>query len=123
MTSPEHLGVFDTVCSIADSKWVLIIKQKVDGSIDKHIVRLVARGFSQNPEDYGEITSQIVDIAVIRYTLVAQQDTPNSLPTTHYRFLQISYRWEQFLGLEIRDRPLNRSEMAKAISKTIGKPF
>jgi len=54
---------------IVDSKWVFSIKLKVDGSKDKYKARLVARGFSQNPEDYGSITSPIIDTAVIRYTL------------------------------------------------------
>ena len=52
-----------------DSKWVLTIKLNVDGSINKYKARLVARGFSQNPADYGKITSPVIDAATIRYTL------------------------------------------------------
>jgi len=41
----------------------------MDRGKNKYKVRLVARGFSQNPEDYGSITSPVIDTAVIRYTL------------------------------------------------------
>lgn len=75
MASLEKHDVFDIVTevppgtAVVDSKWVLTIKQKLDRSIEKYKARLVARGFSQNPEDYGEITSPVIDTAVIRYTL------------------------------------------------------
>jgi hypothetical protein len=32
-----------------DTKWVLLIKRKSDGSIEKYKARKVARGFSQMP--------------------------------------------------------------------------
>ena len=60
--------------AISVSKWVLSIKQKVDGSIDKYKARLVARGFSQNPEDYGEITPSH------RYAMPS--DTPQRMNST-----------------------------------------
>jgi len=51
---------------IVDSKWVFSIKLNVDGSKDKYKAHLVACGFSQNPEDYGSITSPVIGTAAIR---------------------------------------------------------
>ena len=54
---------------VVDSKWILMIKITVEGAIDKYKARLVARGFSQDPDDYGEISSPVIDAAAVRYTL------------------------------------------------------
>jgi len=76
MNALQHHDVLELIIGdlppssqIVDSKWVFSIKLKVDGSKDKYKACLVARGFSQNPEDYGSITSPVIDTAVIRYTL------------------------------------------------------
>ena len=54
---------------IVDGRFVLTIKYHVDGSLDKFKARLIARGFTQNPEDYGEIMAPVVDAVAIRYSL------------------------------------------------------
>ena len=54
---------------VVDSKWILMIKVTVEGEVDKYKARLVARGFSQDPDDYGEISSPVIDAAAVRYTL------------------------------------------------------
>jgi hypothetical protein len=56
--------------SVIDGKWVLQRKLKVDGSIDKHKARLVARGDCQKEGiDYFDITSPVVDASIIRFAL------------------------------------------------------
>ena len=54
---------------VVDSKWILMIKVTVEGEVDKYKARLVARGFSQEPDDYGEISSPVIDAAAVRCAL------------------------------------------------------
>jgi len=43
-------------CKAIENKWILKVKQKSDGSIERHKVRLVAKGFTQEVGiDYEEI--------------------------------------------------------------------
>ena len=59
------------------NKWVLKIKRKADGSIDKYKARLMAKGFTQQEDiDYDETFSLVVRVASIRLipTIVAQLD-------------------------------------------------
>ena len=49
------------------NKWVLKIKHKVNGSIDKYKVRLIAKGYKQRERvAYEETFSPIVRFAFIR---------------------------------------------------------
>ena len=41
----------------------------MEEAIDKYKARLVARGFSQDPDDYGEISSPVINTVAVRYTL------------------------------------------------------
>jgi hypothetical protein len=75
-TSLEEHEAFEFVdqvpdhANIIDGKWVLQRKLKVDGSIDKHKARLVARGDRQKEGiDYFDITSPVVDASIIRFAL------------------------------------------------------
>jgi hypothetical protein len=67
--APDH-------ANIIDGKWVLQRKLKVDGSIDKHKARLVARGDRQKEGiDCFDITSPVVDASIIKFAfgLVVQR--------------------------------------------------
>jgi hypothetical protein len=56
--------------SIVSSKWVLKLKKKPDGSIDKFKARLVARGFSQTQGvDFTETFAPTLRMETIRFIL------------------------------------------------------
>ena len=73
-----------------DGKWVLQRKLKVDGSIEEHKARLVARGDRQKEGiDYFDITLPAVDASIIRLALglavqramhIAILDVPTAFP-------------------------------------------
>jgi hypothetical protein len=55
---------------LIDCKWVYRIKRKYDGTIDKYMARLVAKGFKQRYGiDYEDTFSLVVKSATIRLVL------------------------------------------------------
>lgn len=57
-------------CNIVSNRWVLRIKRKPDGSIDRYKARLVARGFSQvYGIDYTETYAPVVSAISVRLLL------------------------------------------------------
>jgi hypothetical protein len=60
--------------NIIGCKWVFRIKRKADGTIEQHKVRLVAKGFHQQPGvDYGETYSPVVKRTTVRLVLSVVQ--------------------------------------------------
>jgi histone deacetylase 1/2 len=55
---------------VIDCKWVYMVKRKLDGTVDRYKVALVAKGFKQQYGiDYEETCSPVVKVATIHIVL------------------------------------------------------
>jgi hypothetical protein len=86
---------------VIDSKWVMVIKQHPDGTIEKYKVRLVARGDMQTAEEYSEISSPVVDAEVVRLTLsqAAQNDLEIAILDVPTAYLGATLQEEVYIRL------------------------
>jgi hypothetical protein len=69
MESHEGFTLIEKVAegaSIIGSRWVMGRKLLANGTIDKWKVRVVSRGDLQNPGDYNDITSPVINWGLIR---------------------------------------------------------
>jgi hypothetical protein len=65
-----HLVPSHRARNIIDCKWVYKIKRQQDGSVDRYMAHLVAKGFKQRfGIDYSDMFSHVIKSATIRLVL------------------------------------------------------
>jgi hypothetical protein len=88
---------FPPNCKPMNCKWIFNIKYNVDGSIVKHKVCLMARGFTQVEHiDFNETFSHVLQIKSIQAILVVT--TINDLEVHQINVKTTFSKWRSFRG-------------------------
>jgi hypothetical protein len=109
---------------VVDGKWVMVLKQHPDGTIEKYKVRLVARGDMQSAEEYSEISSPVVDAEVVRLTLseAARNDLEIAVLDVPTAYLGATLQEEVYLRLPTAvwaDDPWKRKRPLVRLKKSV----
>ncbi|OMO75792.1 Reverse transcriptase, RNA-dependent DNA polymerase [Corchorus capsularis] len=86
--------------NVINCKWVFRLKRKSDGSIERHKVRLVAKGFNQEEGvDYTETFSLVIKLVTIRVVItLALKHANGKLQKAIYGLKQAPRAWFQKLS-------------------------
>jgi hypothetical protein len=109
--------------NIIDCRWVYKVKRKLDGTIDRYKVRLVAKGFKQRyGVDYEDTFSPEIKpptICLVLLVVVSQGWSLRQLDVHNnaflHDFLEEEVYMRQSLGYESKDAPHHICKLDKAI--------
>jgi hypothetical protein len=109
---------------VVESKWVMVIKQLPDGTIEKYKARLVVRGDMQTSAEYSEISSPVVDAEVIRLTLAeaARKDLDIAVLDVPTAYLGATLQEEVHIRLPAavwKDDPWGRKRPLVRLKKSV----
>jgi hypothetical protein len=107
---------------IVGCKWIFSIKYKADGSIDRHRVRLVARGYTQTYEiDYQETFSPVARLNTVRVLLSLATNLDWSLHQLDVKnaFLHCDLEEEVYTDIPSRYSPLSKAKVACKLQRAL----